>query len=435
VGDGGLVECCRDGEHEATGARGRGSGAIAWLAWLVSGFAIACACAGLLLLFLNGVAVGSMEFDYSAVGVVLGISFSAVGGVISARRPGNPIGWLFLIVGLSQGFDSFDTQYARYALVTNPGSLPAAAIMAWMASWTYVPGLGLAATLTLLLFPTGRLPSPRWRWVPWAVVVSIALMAVPPAVILWPLRGAALVGDADPGRIAGAWLLRIQDLGLFVTVVCMFASAISLVFRFRRAGGRERRQLKWLTYGGVLFVFVFALSLFVPRPVRESGLWPVASVVLLLTVYPSIPVAVGVAILKDRLYDIDLIINRTLVYGSLTVLLATTYFGGIVVLQRLFIALTGQKSTLAVVASTLLIAALFSPLRRFVQAFIDRRFYRRKYDARRTLEEFGARLRDETDLDALGDNMVDVVKETMQPAHVSLWLRPHAISQNKKADG
>jgi hypothetical protein len=410
-------------------------GAIAWLAWLVSGFAIACACAGLLLLFLNGVAVGSMEFDYSAVGVVLGISFSAVGGVISARRPGNPIGWLFLIVGLSQGFDSFDTQYARYALVTNPGSLPAAAIMAWMASWTYVPGLGLAATLTLLLFPTGCLPSPRWRWVPWAVVVSIALMAVPPAVILWPLRGAALVGDADPGRIAGAWLLRIQDLGLFVTVVCMFASAISLVFRFRRAGGRERRQLKWLTYGGVLFVFVFALSLFVPRPVRESGLWPVASVVLLLTVYPSIPVAVGVAILKDRLYDIDLIINRTLVYGSLTVLLATTYFGGIVVLQRLFIALTGQKSTLAVVASTLLIAALFSPLRRFVQAFIDRRFYRRKYDARRTLEEFGARLRDETDLDALGDNMVDVVKETMQPAHVSLWLRPHAISQNKKADG
>ena len=160
-----------------------------------------------------------------------------------------------------------------------------------------------------------------------------------------------------------------------------------------------------------------------------------ASVVLLLTVYPSIPVAVGVAILKDRLYDIDLIINRTLVYGSLTVLLATTYFGGIVVLQRLFIALTGQKSTLAVVASTLLIASLFNPLRRRVQAFIDRRFYRRKYDARRTLEEFGARLRDETDLDALGDRMVDVVKETMLPAHVSLWLRPDAIGQNKKADG
>jgi hypothetical protein len=410
-------------------------GAVVWLAWLVPAFAIACACAGLLLLLLNGVAVGSIEFDYSATGVVLGISFSVVGGVISSRRPGNPIGWLFLIVGLSQGFDSFDTQYARYALVTNPGSLPAGAMMAWMASWTYVPGLGLAATLTLLLFPTGRLPSPRWRWVPWAVVLSIALMAVPPAVTLWPLRGPALVNGADPGRIAGAWLLWIQQLGLFVTVVCMVASAISLVFRFRRAGGRERRQLKWLTYGGVLFVFVFALGLFVPPSVRESGLWPVASVVLLVTVYPSIPVAVGVAILKDRLYDIDLIINRTLVYGSLTVLLATTYFGGIVVLQWLFLALTGQKSTLAVVALTLLIAALFNPLRRFVQAFIDRRFYRRKYDARRTLEEFGARLRDETDLDALTDRMVDVVTETMQPAHVSLWLRPDAISQNKKADG
>jgi hypothetical protein len=411
-----------------------GSGAIARVAWSVSGFAIACACAGLLLLLLNGVAVGSLEFDYSAAGVVLGISFSAVGGVISSRRPGNPIGWLFLIVGLSQGFDSFDTQYARYALVANPGSLPAGAIMGWMASWTYVPGLGLAATLTLLLFPTGRLPSSRWRWVPWAVVASIALMAVPPAVVLWPLRGPALVGGEDPGNITGAWLLSVQELGLLVTVVCMVASAISLVFRFRRAGGRERRQLKWLTYAGILFVLVFALSLFVPRSVRESGLWPVASVALLLTVYPSIPVAVGVAILKDRLYDIDLIINRTLVYGSLTVLLAMTYFGGIVVLQRLFIALTGQKSTLAVVASTLLIAALFNPLRRFVQTFIDRRFYRRKYDARRTLEAFGARLRDETDLDALGDDMVDVVKETMQPAHVSLWLRPDAISQNRKAD-
>jgi hypothetical protein len=376
------------------------SGAVIWLAWLVSGFAIVCACLGILLLLLNGVGIGSKEFDYSAVGVVLGISFSAVGGVISSQRPGNPIGWLFLIVGLSQGFDSFDTQYARYALATDPGSLPGGPFLAWMATWTYVPGLGLAATLTLLLFPTGRLPSPRWRWVPWAVVVSIALMVVPPAVVLWPIRGPALVGGADPAGIAGGWVLSLQELGLLLAVVCMISSAGSLVVRFRRAGGRERRQLKWLTYAGVVFVVIFVCSLFVPRAVRASELWPVASVVLLLTVYPSIPVAVGVAILKDRLYDIDLIINRTLVYASLSVMLAATYFGGIVVLQRIFIALTGQKSTLAVVASTLLIAALFNPLRRRVQSFIDRRFYRRKYDARKTLEAFSARLRDETDLDS-----------------------------------
>ena len=143
--------------------------AVAWLAWLVSGFAIVCACLGMLILILNGVGIGSKEFDYSAVGAVLGISFSAVGGLIASQRPGNPIGWLFLTVGLSQGFDSFDTQYGRYALVTNPGSLPGGPFMVWMASWTFVPGLSLAATLTLLLFPTGRLPSPRWRWVPWAV--------------------------------------------------------------------------------------------------------------------------------------------------------------------------------------------------------------------------------------------------------------------------
>jgi hypothetical protein len=204
--------------------------------------------------------------------------------------------------------------------------------------------------------------------------------------------------------------------------------------RFRRAGGQKRQQLKWLTYAGVVFIVIFVSSLFVPRPVRASEIWPVASVVLLLTVYPSIPVAVGVAILRDRLYDIDIIINRTLVYGSLTVLLALMYFGGNVLLQRLFVALTGQESTLAVVASTLLIAALFNFLRRRIQSFIDRRFYRRKYDAAKTMEAFGSRLRDETDLDALSNDVVGVVKETLQPAHVSLWLRHDTVSKGQQTD-
>src|SRR5215207_73663 len=263
---------------------------VPWLAWLISGFAIACACLGMLLLVLNGVGIGSKEFDYSAVGAMLGVSFSAVGGLIASRRPSNPIGWFFLIVGLSQGFDSFDTQYGRYALVTNPGSLPGGPLMAWMASWTYVPGLSLVATLTLLMFPTGRLPSPRWRWVPWTVGVAIVLMVVPPAVALWPIRGRALVPGLDPARNAGGWFLFLQEVGLLLIVVCMVASVGSLVVRFRRAGGRERQQLKWHTYAGVVFIVVFVCGLFVPQPVRASALWPVVSLLLLLTVFPSIPV-------------------------------------------------------------------------------------------------------------------------------------------------
>jgi hypothetical protein len=198
-------------------------------------------------------------------------------------------------------------------------------------------------------------------------------------------------------------------------------------------GGQERQQLKWLTYAAVVFIVIFVSSLFVPQAVRASELWPVASLALLLTVYPSIPVAVGIAVLRHRLYDIDIIINRTLVYGSLTAMLVVLYFGGIVVLQRVFVLLTGQGSTLAVVASTLLIAALFNPLRGRVQALVDRRFYRRKYDAAKTLEAFSARLREETDLDTLTDDLVGVVGETMQPAHVSLWLRPETASEAKRA--
>ncbi len=400
--------------------RGRVAG---WIAWSVSGVSVACAALGVFFLVLNGVGVRTQEFDYSASGAVLSVSFSTIGGLIASRRPENPIGWIFLAVGLSQGFDTFDTQYGRYALATNPGSLPGGPLMVWLASWTYVPGLGLAATLTLLLFPTGRLPSPRWRWVSWVVAAAIALMVVPTAVILWPLRGRALISDMVPAQIAGE-VLWLQGLGLLLVVVCMVASVASLVVRFHRAGGQERQQLKWLTYAGIVSVVTFVTTLFVPQYVWASGIWPMVSFALLFTVYPSIPVAVGVAILKYRLYDIDRLINRTLVYGALTMSLALVYFGSVVLLQGALRALAGQGSQLAVVVSTLAIAALFNPLRRRVQDFVDWRFYRRKYDAEKTLVSFGDRLRDETSLDTLSDDLVEVVRETLQPAHISLWLRP-----------
>jgi hypothetical protein len=202
----------------------------------------------------------------------------------------------------------------------------------------------------------------------------------------------------------------------------------------RKAGGIERLQVKWLLYASVIWFGGNVLKNTVFSPLGEVswGLW--VSYLLVGIGGLGGPIAIGIAILRYRLYEIDIIINRTLVYGALTVTLVALYFGGIVVLQRVFVLLTGQQSTLAVVASTLLIAALFSPMRRRIQSFIDRGFYRRKYDAARTLEVFSAKLRDETDLDALSDDLVGVVRETMQPAHVSLWLRPEASPKGAQAE-
>jgi uncharacterized membrane protein YhdT len=204
--------------------------------------------------------------------------------------------------------------------------------------------------------------------------------------------------------------------------------------RLSRAAGVERQQLKWFAYAAVASVIATTLAYLIPG-VIDTPLWfERAGVALNVATIPAIPVAIGIAILRYRLYDIDLLINRTLVYGSLTATLVAIYFGGIVVLQRVFVALTGERSTLAVVASTLAIAALFNPLRRRVQGFVDRRFYRSKYDAAKTLEALSAKVRDETNLAALSDDLVGVVRETMQPAHVSLWLRSEAASKDQQAD-
>src|SRR5215211_1081725 len=212
-------------------------------------------------------------------------------------------------------------------------------------------------------------------------------------------------------------------------------AAGSVIVGRRGARGVERQQIKWLLYVGPLFFIATGLHIgfyYFWLTERSWGLW--ASYLLVAIGGVSGPIAIGIAILRYRLYEIDLIINRTLVYGSLTATLVALYFGGIVVLQRVFVLLTGQQSTLAVVASTLLIAALSTPLRRRIQSFIDRRFYRRKYDARKTLEAFSVKLRDETDLEALSGDLVGVVRETMQPAHVSLWLRPETAPKGEQAD-
>jgi hypothetical protein len=218
----------------------------------------------------------------------------------------------------------------------------------------------------------------------------------------------------------------VQTIILFL----LFVAALStLVLRLRHARGVERQQIKWPAYTAVMAASGGVVTYTLSDAVGSRWLeW--AGFVILIVALVGFPISLGIAIVRYRLYEIDTLINRTLVYGSLTAILVALYFGGIVVLQRLFVLLTGQQSTLAVVASTLMIAALFSPLRRRIQSFIDRRFYRSKYDARKTLESFALKLRDETDLDALSGDLVGVVRETMQPQHVSLWLRPHTTSKS-----
>ena len=289
--------------------------------------------------------------------------------------------------------------------------------------------VGFAVVLTLLpfillLFPDGRLPSRRWRFLAWTVVAvgTVLVIAVP----LEKGDKADFAPVVDPIGVGGV-VGNVTFLLIFGGVMVLFAASIlavvSLVFRFRRAAGVERQQIKWFAYAAALVGAFLVLNFFI------SGL---LNTLISNAVSFALYAAIGVAILKYRLYDIDILINRTLVYGSLTILLAATYFGGVVGLQYVFRAVTGQGSTLAVVASTLVIAALFTPLRRRVQAFVDRRFYRRKYDARKTLEAFSAKLRDETDLQTLNKDLVGVVRETMQSAYASLWLRPSEGTRNRK---
>jgi hypothetical protein len=350
--------------------------------------------------------------------VLMLLSFSTVGAVIATRRPENAVGWSFLAIALALGVAFVGQVYADYTLVAAPGSLPAGAVAVWFSLWTPVLAL-IAATFFCLLFPDGRPPSHRWGW-----VGRLALMGGVLLVLGLSLTPGALdernYSDArNPVGVEGAGRLLegTTTVGTGLALAALLLAVASMIVRFRRSIGVERQQLKWVVYAGAVAAGGFALTLFLPGPFANAVF---AAAFLAFT---GVPFAAGVAIMRYRLYEIDLVINRTLVYAALTATLVLVYVGSAVLLQSIFRALTGQESQLAIVASTLVIAALFQPLRRRVQEFIDRRLYRKKYDAAKTLEAFGATLRDETDLDRLNDALVTVVRETVQPAHASLWLR------------
>jgi hypothetical protein len=313
----------------------------------------------------------------------------------------------------------FSAEYAIYALLARPGSLPWGEASVWIWSWVWVPAIGLVVFLDLL-FPDGRLPGARWRWFARftiaAVLVGVILTALSPGPILQLTLRNPLGIEGLPN------VYRMVEAFMYALVV---VGASSMLLRLRRVGWIARQQIKWFAYTTAVAISGIILKNTVYPVVGVTLVWW-AGFVLTVVGLAGNPIGMGVAILRYRLYQIDHIINRTLVYGSLTAVLVLVYVGSVVVLQGALRILTGQESQLAVVVSTLAIAGLFIPLRRGMQSFVDRRFYRRKYDARKTLEAFSAKLRDETNLDAVSDDLVGVVRETMQPTHVSLWLRPPA---------
>jgi hypothetical protein len=393
--------------------------AASWLAWSVCVLSLGLTTLSLVLLMRSWSYPNVHVFDYWVENTMVAVVFSTVGAVVASRRPNHPVGWLFCIVGFVGGIRHLGAEYAIYSLLVSHGSLPGGAAAAWVSSWMWVPHVGLMVFLGLL-FPNGLLPTPRWRPFAWFVVVAIVVGSV--ALALSPGSLSGLGSIQNPFGIEG--MGRVVDQAHALVWALVLVAAASLLLRLRHAKGLERQQIKWLAFAGAVAAIGGPIT-YVGGPAVMSMLWVQrVGLALIVVGFAGVPIAMSIAILKYRLYDIDILINRTLVYGTLTAILAVLYFGAIVLLQGLLVALTGQESTLAVVASTLLIAALFNPLRRRIQGFIDRRFYRRKYDAAKTLEAFSAKLRDETDLGALSDELVGVVRETMQPAHVSLWLRP-----------
>jgi hypothetical protein len=403
--------------------------AASWLAWSLCGLSLVLTALSLFLFALNLSYSGTHGYDYWLQNAVQAGSFSIIGTIIASRLPANPVGWLFCAAACTIAVECLSAEYAIYALLARPDSLPLGEALAWLAFWGWIPSIG-CIVLSLLLFPNGELPSSRWRWLAWLTVLLTIAGAV------WVALSPGVIGNLgfsrNPLGIEG--LPRgYKPVNTIMSALVFVAAVSTLGLRLLRTRGIERQQIKWPAF--VAVVAGVGSVLYDTAISKAIGLrwleW--AGYVVVVAALVSFPISIGIAIVRYRLYEIDTFINRTLVYALLTAILAAVYFGAVVLLQRVFVALTGERSTLAIVASTLLIAALFNPLRRRIQAFIDRRFYRSKYDAAKTLEAFSAKLRHETDLDALSDDLVGVVRETMQPAHVSLWLRPDTTSKGEQA--
>ena len=420
-----------------------------WMAWLFWALAWAFAVAGLILWARN-------HSSLSASAALPALTFPVLGAFITSHDARNRIGWIFGAIGLADGLLLFATQYAIYGLAAHPDTLPGAAVAAWLSSWLWAPPIWAVGTLCYLLFPDGRLPSPRWRPVTWLAVGGLVLYVGALWLAPWPTDGtghhigralkahgteqgipspvrplvslavALTPSESQPGasypidnplaiRGSEAMLASIASIGAVFILASFIASVAALVFRFQHAGGRERQQLKWIAYGAVVMAVIHtAVSSWSPELTNASSGFTLS----------LFAVTVAIAVLRYHLYDIDLVINRTLVYGLLTALLGAVYASVVLALGQLYGGLDTKPPTWTIAGATLLAAALFQPARRRIQTAVDQRFNRRKYDAVKTAEAFTARLRDQIDLQSLTAELLAVVDQTMQPTQVSLWLRP-----------
>ena len=344
-------------------------------------------------------------------------AFEVVGALVIWRRPGNALGWVLASVGLLAAWGALADTYTDVAYEAGQGAGLVFSASVWISLWYWYPLIGLVLIFTPLLFPDGRPPSSRWWPVAWVAGLDLALITFLAAFrerVEFP--GISLDNPLGIPGIEDPETSRLGSVLFGLLLALLVVSLASVVVRFVRSRGVECQQIKWLLFATFLAVSMVLFEELLTEVTGESNV-PFAVVVALF------PLAIAVAILRYRLYDIDVIINRTLVYGALTATLGLVYFGGVTLLQGVLRGLASHESSFAVVVSTLAIAALFNPLRRRIQEFIDRRFYRRKYDATKTLEAFSVRLRDRVDLDDLNRDLVSILEETMQPAHASLWLR------------
>jgi hypothetical protein len=316
----------------------------------------------------------------------------------------------------------FATGYSTLAFWVGSGNLPLASELSWVAVWAWVPGFTLFSTLGILLFPNGRLPSRRWWPVVGLTVIAFVLLVAPSAIATWPYRGVALerlnaLNVPPPSDPTIATAFAIQNVGQLILLMAMIGSVAGLATRFRRSSGVERQQLKWFTFGAVVDALLLVAWTVLP-------LSPLVGAASALVFAPILPVAIAIAILRYHLYDIDRIISRTLAYAVLTAILAAVYLVGFLGVQAALSGFTANGGPVAVAASTLVVFALFAPVRRRIQAIVDRRFYRSRYDAAREIESFAARVRDEVEVDRLAGAISTTLERTMQPASATIWLRP-----------
>jgi hypothetical protein len=371
--------------------------------------------AGLGLLVANGhTLLGDFNIDLLLVGTI----YAAVGGIVLDRASGNWLGRLFLVAGWLWALTLFLGEYGWYGMVTAPGSLPGAALAVWLATWIWIPGNSLLFSWTPLLFPDGHLPSRRWRPVALVIVVGVVASVIGQAAATWPplSQGAAAVANSIDASSEPGLVGVLANVGTIIGfIVAPTVAVAALVSRYRRSIGIARLQMRWFT------VAVALLTASIMADQLATLVWPVQGVISAIAL-PLVPVALAVAVLRYRLYEIDRIVSRTLGWAIVTGVLVAVFAGGVVLLQAVLAPFTNEN-TLAVAASTLVAAALFQPLRRRVQRAVDRRFDRARYDGQRTVDAFGEQLRSEVDLRTIRASLRATAHEAVRPSETGVWLK------------